>query len=547
MRHRAPWVGVGEAAGLVVAGVLVAAAAPAGPPEVPGTLREAVFFGPAGPVRIRLHVTIGGRPAEAAWRHAVGTLFAFLDRDGNGVLDAKERAFFEQPRRGRQVDPFQPEASAPRLTFGDKDEGVTREALAAALRAAGLGPVRLASAAGRPDSAQLSAALFRHLDRDGDGKLSADEVRAAREQLAPLDINEDELLTPDELLVRPAAPGVVPAVPVMAQAPPQESPDFLFLDTDGTAAVKLVLAARGSARATSLRRTEFGADAARFAALDKDGNGRLDTAELAAWLRQAPDVDLALALAPGGLTLLPMGPGRAAAFRVGPDGAVVGSTAGTDFRFEHPGDGPERDATGALRQQLLGLAKPKGFVTRQQLEDQPALLALFDFADRNADGKVDAAELESAAIVLAVLAACGAEVTFVDDGNGLFELLDANGDGKLSPRELLGAAAAVRPFADATGRVGPKDLPRRLRAHARAAGIPAVVVPGLAMPATARRSDDRRPPPGGPVPAWFTLMDRNGDGDVSLREFLGPLELFRKLDRNGDGLISPEEARGADR
>jgi hypothetical protein len=40
-------------------------------------------------------------------------------------------------------------------------------------------------------------------------------------------------------------------------------------------------------------------------------------------------------------------------------------------------------------------------------------------------------------------------------------------------------------------------------------------------------------------------MDRNGDGDVSLREFLGPLELFRKLDRDGDGLISPDEARAA--
>jgi hypothetical protein len=38
-------------------------------------------------------------------------------------------------------------------------------------------------------------------------------------------------------------------------------------------------------------------------------------------------------------------------------------------------------------------------------------------------------------------------------------------------------------------------------------------------------------------------MDRNGDSDVSLREFLGPIEHFRKLDRNGDGLIS---GRGAD-
>jgi hypothetical protein len=37
-------------------------------------------------------------------------------------------------------------------------------------------------------------------------------------------------------------------------------------------------------------------------------------------------------------------------------------------------------------------------------------------------------------------------------------------------------------------------------------------------------------------------MDRNGDGVVSPREFVGPPEVFRKLDTDGDGLISAEEA-----
>jgi hypothetical protein len=41
-------------------------------------------------------------------------------------------------------------------------------------------------------------------------------------------------------------------------------------------------------------------------------------------------------------------------------------------------------------------------------------------------------------------------------------------------------------------------------------------------------------------------MDRNGDGYVSRREFLGPEELFHKLDADGDGLISAEEAERFD-
>src|SRR6185437_4376532 len=42
---------------------------------------------------------------------------------------------------------------------------------------------------------------------------------------------------------------------------------------------------------------------------------------------------------------------------------------------------------------------------------------------------------------------------------------------------------------------------------------------------------------------WFSKMDRNRDGDLSPREFLGTVEDFRKLDTDGDGLISVEEAR----
>ena len=50
------------------------------------------------------------------------------------------------------------------------------------------------------------------------------------------------------------------------------------------------------------------------------------------------------------------------------------------------------------------------------------------------------------------------------------------------------------------------------------------------------------------VPAWFILRDRDGDGQISMREFapaLSPesVKMFKQLDKNGDGFIEPDEAR----
>ncbi len=45
------------------------------------------------------------------------------------------------------------------------------------------------------------------------------------------------------------------------------------------------------------------------------------------------------------------------------------------------------------------------------------------------------------------------------------------------------------------------------------------------------------------APTWFLKMDRNRDGDLSPREFLGPSGVFTAYDADADGLISPAEAR----
>ena len=51
------------------------------------------------------------------------------------------------------------------------------------------------------------------------------------------------------------------------------------------------------------------------------------------------------------------------------------------------------------------------------------------------------------------------------------------------------------------------------------------------------------------VPAWFIILDKNGDGQISLAEFtptLAPamVDHFKRYDNNGNGLIEPDEVRG---
>ena len=50
------------------------------------------------------------------------------------------------------------------------------------------------------------------------------------------------------------------------------------------------------------------------------------------------------------------------------------------------------------------------------------------------------------------------------------------------------------------------------------------------------------------VPPWFVMLDKNGDGQISLIEFAPALSpasvaLFKRLDKNGNGFIEPDEVR----
>jgi Ca2+-binding EF-hand superfamily protein len=179
-------------------------------------------------------------------------------------------------------------------------------------------------------------------------------------------------------------------------------------------------------------------------------------------------------------------------------------------------------------------------LTKADLEQDPALsalLELFRYADRNGDDRLSLGELEDYFKLVERGMRALVWIKVMDHGQNPFYFLDSDGDGRLSYRELARASDLMsNDTAEAAG------LPRQLRLSF---GGPSVKSwGGVPIPAVGKR------PPTvvadtSLAPRWFQVMDRNGDGVISPREFVGPPEVFRKLDADGDGVISPEEARRA--
>jgi Ca2+-binding EF-hand superfamily protein len=475
-------------------------------------VQDALLLAEAGPVLLRLHVRIDGRPVAVAWERYLDRLFTDLDRDGNGFLSKAEAARAPAPDFLHSFlhGTLNLEAAAETVPFdkldADGDGRVNRREFAAYYRRVPFDRPRVVVIPDRGKQAALTDALFRLLDRDGDGKLSKDELRAAAASLHKVDLNEDEWITPEELLLHQPAKAEARKV-----AATPEATAFLPLDAGGPSEEQV--------RAV-LRCFNDKFDAKYINTLVAGPPGLELTVRLGSAGKDEPRVEARDLAKPARRTdegLLVEARGLALDVRAGAaDASVRGLHAFYRQQFE------AADADG------------RGTLDRKQAAEVPALAALFALADRDGDGKLTDKELD-AFLDLHALGAVGfATLAVTDQSLGLFDLLDEDGDGRLSLRELHTAWDRLRTLdRDGDGKLGRDEFPHRLRVR---------LTPGkAAAPAAAKEKPAPKPAPAR-GPAWFRKMDRNGDGFVSRREWLGSEELFNKLDTDGDGLLSPEEA-----
>jgi Ca2+-binding EF-hand superfamily protein len=303
-----------------------------------------------------------------------------------------------------------------------------------------------------------------------------------------------------------------------------------------------------------LTRSEMKLEKKEFESLDSNKDGELDQVELAQWLRRAPDVELLLRLGKTSDSEPAIDTVSASAktveVRKVPGGVylVVDDGQITLRRAETQQSSVDRIRQFTLQQFKAAAGDKKDFIEMNDITQGNLRFYLqgpLQMGDRDGDGKLTEKELTEFLDLQAASAMTYSSLTVNEQGRAFFELLDANKDGRLGLRELRSIWERLAVYdKEKSGTVDKTILPRQFQATMAlgqsAFGRTVFVLDarGGGMP--------RRPEADLPGPAWFRKMDRNGDGDVSLREWLGPASEFHRLDRDSDGLVSVREAEEAD-
>ena len=588
---------------LALAGMTESAAAEVKPEKVEPF--DVICLTDARPVVIRINVAHDGKSIQQGWKRFADVFFAKLDVDKNGTLDEKELANL-QPlftlltgQNNRQIYAIPMGRGSMAYGGGNGLKPMNREEFGEYLKKSGYGPLRVTSntnnnmyrnqgyrPAGQPTPEELDKVLLELLDTNNDGKISVEEFKAGIDKIAALDTDENELISVEEVVKRPIFPFFIGESFDPNQPLPSPGVELFPLMRKGadTNLARQMLIRYGpkpkipqgnnnmgrpgrmyggpmqqqEPTVKRLTRKDLKLSDALFASLDQDGDGELDTEELARYGQNSPpEVEIAIRLGKVAGDARPAEVIRAGKRRLRSSARPHGNEVtlevpGLRLDIQAPSDYESRNPRSAFRKRYLdrfhGLdTENKGYIEKKEADNDFLFSQLFSFFDKDKDGKIFEKELLAALDEVDEIAAAAAggivAIDLTESDKGLFGLIDADGDGKLSIMELRAMPQLVERFAaNKEAGLALSDVPRRFEATLSLGVTTSMRVRGP-------RNDYFNPQPARPQvgPAWFQKMDRNRDGFVSRREFLGTDEEFRKLDLNGDGLISVEEAEAADK
>jgi Ca2+-binding EF-hand superfamily protein len=518
--------------------------------EPAATGERFVYLAAGAPVFLRIEAQVDGEPLEAGRLRYARKIIEQHDTNGDGVLDREEAAQIPPLlRTGVAAEEYSLVDTWVSVDARPADDRVTVAELDDYLNRILGSPLVLVS---RPQRSSQQVDLLPLLDLDGDGGLAREEFQAARGILYRQDFDEDDILAVDEIDGRQTEGGLVPRAVTESPLIPLATP------ADRELAARQLLARYGSTDSAGEQSIRF----SRWVdgRLDQSGPGwEMKPQQVPNWLAEERDGEVVLGLRwnkkkrqrlewvvlaapPDWVQPLPADKGSSPRLQLRLPGVSMELAVGRQT-------GTASDARNFFRTRLRQLDANKD---RSLDEQEFAGLSLdlqsnglgtvpFKLVDTDRNGQVSEAELLALIDQDSGAQQTRIELVITHDSESLFEILAGRGDRRLTLRKLIeGYRRLESRDEDQDGVVRMSEIAAKYRLTAEP-GKPTMFRSSNRM----MRGAPPPPIPAGPTlsgPLWFQKMDRNQDGDVSAREFLGASGLFQRLDRDGDGLLSAEEA-----
>lgn len=500
---------------------------------VEGDVQDLVVLGAERPVFLRLHIQLDGVGFRKLQPQLVERLFNAFDADQNGQWSTAE---LEAARKSGRLSILGNDGTFDPQALDKDDDGQLSQSEFSAHALPALGPPCLL----RSDSSSTArlVPLFQRVDADEDGRLSIAELRRLATSVRKLDLDDDEVLSLPEL-TPPPSNGLGPTP--SSNSSPADSPVLMISPESQSDIARTLLKRYGKRGRLPVSVLNLSPQLA--AQVDADQNGAVSQVELLKLLADPPVAREVLVKLPRmkerTIDVRVLGDKSPARGRARSALVLLGGIA-TEIR----GATVARDVSDNRAYYRIEFLRADADKNKYLNEAEFAMVGLegsFAQVDRNGDKMVVEEEILEHLALSDQLNESRIELLVSNENQGLFELLDINFDQRISPREFHAAVSTLQSRdKNQDGLVDSAELGNKYRLTV-SLNKPKLFQKNAAFLSPSNTAG--RPPritTAGPT--WFSRMDKNGDGDVSQREFLGPLATFQKLDTDHNGVIDPTEA-----